>query len=181
MMSVAASRGLRLGWVWSRSTLVRRWARSVIVLSASLVLRFQIAFAARPLRCSVIAPFGQKLESQGTRNRGGLDQFDRHRIAQPVALAGMVPDQRMARLVVAVIVRAERARRNEAVRAGVVELDEQSRARDPADAARESRADAVGEEMRDQPVVGFALGLHGAPFRRRDARRDLAERLDRKS
>ena len=40
------------------------------------------------------------------------------------------------------------------------------------------RADAVGEEMRDQPVVGLALGLHGAPLGRRNARRDLGERLE---
>ncbi len=35
---------------------------------------------------------------------------------------------------------------------------------DAGDAAFETGADAVGEEMRDQPVFGLALGQHGAPL-----------------
>ena len=38
------------------------------------------------------------------------------------------------------------------------------------------RADAVGEVMRDQPVVGLALGLHGAALGRRNLRGDLGQR-----
>ena len=77
---------------------------------------------------------------------------------------------------IAVIVVAEGARRDEAVGAGLVELHEQAGARDAADAALEDRADAVGEEMRDQPVDRLALGLHGAPLGGRDARRDFVQR-----
>ncbi len=70
----------------------------------------------------------------------------------------------MARLVVVEIFVADGARRHEAVGAGLVQLHEQAGAGDAGDAAVEGGADAVGEEMRDQPVVGLALGHHGAPL-----------------
>ena len=79
------------------------------------------------------------------------------------------PIRAWRRLVVAEIFVADGARRDEAVGAGLVELDEQAGARDAGDAAFEGRADAVGEEMRDQPVDGLALGLHGAALGGRDA------------
>src|ERR1044072_8037618 len=40
----------------------------------------------------------------------------------------------------------------------------------------ERRPDGVGQEIRDQPVDGFALSFHRAPLRARDARRDLVQR-----
>src|SRR5262245_59087733 len=124
----------------------------------------------------VIAPLRQKLESQGAGDRRGLDQAHGAPVAEPVGLAAAVADQRVAILVIAEIFAPDGARRNEAVGAGIVELDEQAGARDPRDVAVEGRADAVGEEMREQSVEGLALGLHGAPLGRRDARRGLAER-----
>ncbi len=83
----------------------------------------------------------------------------------------------MARLVVAEIFVADGARRHEAVGAGVVELHEQAGAGDAGDAALEGGADAVGEEMRDQPVVGLALGHHGAALGGGDLRGDLGQLL----
>ncbi len=58
------------------------------------------------------------------------------------------------------------------------ELDEQAGAGDARDAALEARADAVGEMVRDQPVIGFALGLHGAALGRRNLRGNLRQRRD---
>ena len=80
-------------------------------------------------------------------------------------------------LLVAEIFGADGARRHEAVGAGLVQFDEQAGAGDAGDAAVEGGADAVGEEMRDQPVVGFALGQHGAPLGGGDLRRDLGKLL----
>ena len=109
-------------------------------------------------------------------DRRGLDQPHRDAIAEPVGLAAAVADQRVAVLVIAEIVVADGARRDEAVGAGVVELDEQAGAGHAGDAALERRADAIGEEMREQPVEGLALRLHGAALGGRDLRADLAQR-----
>src|SRR4051794_26395163 len=121
MISVAASRGFRFGWLWSRSTLVRRSARSVsVIISAAFLVWFCLrpgtrrVTPARALRRALIAPFGQKLESQRARDRRGLDQLDGDMVAEPIALAGVVADQCVARLVIAVIVVADGACRNEA-------------------------------------------------------------------
>src|ERR1044072_8140506 len=125
MIKVAASRGLRFGCVWSRSSLVRRSAMSVIV-SSSLVLRCRcrppvpLAAAWIAFRHLFMAPFGHKLESQGSRNGGALDQLPGAGAAEPVGLAGVVADQRVARLVIAVVVVADRARRGAAIGAGLV-------------------------------------------------------------
>src|SRR6187549_1965828 len=100
MIRVAASRGFRFGWVWSRSTLVRRSAISVIV-SSSLVLwcrcrSFEALAAARiAFRHLFMAPFGHKLESQCACNRRSLDQLHRDGVAEPIGLAGVVADQRV--------------------------------------------------------------------------------------
>src|SRR5262245_24319965 len=77
----------------------------------------------------VIAAFGEKLESQRARDRRRLDEAHGDAIAEPVRLAAPVADQSMPILVIAEIIRADGARRDEAVRAGVVELDEQPGAR----------------------------------------------------
>ena len=94
-------------------------------------------------------------------------------------LAGALADHRLVGLVVAEEIGAQRAGGNEAVGAGVVELHEQAGAGDAGDVAAESGADAVGHEMRHQPVDGLALGGHGAAFGGRDARRGFGERLGR--
>src|SRR4051794_38893284 len=73
---------------------------------------------------NLIAPFGEDFESQRAGERRSLDKLHRDRIAEPVRLAGVVANQHMARLVVTVIVLANRARRHEAVRTGFVELHE---------------------------------------------------------
>ena len=82
----------------------------------------------------------------------------------------------MHRFLVAEKLVADRARRNEAVRACAVELDEQAGSRHPRNPALKRGADPVGEVVRDQPVVGLALGLHGAPLGGGNLRRDLAQR-----
>ena len=58
------------------------------------------------------------------------------------------------------------------------QLHEQAGAVHAGDAAVEGGADAVGEEMRDQPVVGLALGQHGAALGGGNLRGDFGQRLD---
>ena len=87
----------------------------------------------------VIAAFGQKLEAQRAGDRRRLDQLDRDAVAEPVASrrCGRRPCA-CAVLVVAEVLVADGARRDEAVGAGVVELDEQAGAGDAGDAALEA-------------------------------------------
>ena len=80
----------------------------------------------------------------------------------------------MTGLVIVEIFCAERADRNQAVGAGIAELDEQSGTGDAGNPALKGGANPVGEEMRDQPVGGFTLGFHRAPFGNGDLRRDFA-------
>ena len=74
----------------------------------------------------------------------------RHRIAEPVR--HRAADKGAAGFVEAEIFVADGARRDKAVGAGLVELDEQAGARDAGNMPVECRADAVGQKMRDQPV-----------------------------
>ena len=128
------------------------------------------------LRAGHDAAFGQKLEAERAGDRRRLDELHRDAVAEPVRLARAVADHGVHGLLVAEIFVADGARRNEAVGAGVVELDEQAGAGDAGDAALEGGADAVGEKMRDQPVVGLALGLHGAALGGGNLRGDLGQR-----
>ena len=130
-----------------------------------------------PVR-AVIAALGEKFESQRARDGRGLDEPHRDAIAEAGRLAAARADQGVAVLVVAEIIGADGARRNEAVGAGIVELDEQAGAGGARDVALEGRADAVGEEMGEQAVEGLAFGFHGAALGRRDLCADLAERGD---
>ena len=134
--------------------------------------------AARSARRRVgrCAALGQKLEAQRAGNRRRFHQLDGDAVAEPVGLAGAVADHGVAGLVVAEIFVADGARRHEAVGAGLVQLHEQAGAGDAGDAALESGADAVGEEMRDQPVIGLALGHHGAALGGGNLRADLGQR-----
>src|SRR5262249_15189757 len=133
--------------------------------------------APAPLRArAVIAAIGEKFESQRARERRRLDQAHGDAVSQPVRQAAALADEGMAILVVAKIFAADGARGNEAVRAGVVELDEQTGAGGAGNVSLEGCADAVGEEMREQAVEGFALGFHGAALGGRDLRADLAHR-----
>src|SRR4051812_22222126 len=120
--------------------------------------------AGMALRANVIAPFGEDFESQRPGNRRRLDQLHGDGVAQPITFAGVVAGERVARLVVAEIVVADSACRYEPVRASLGELHEQTGARDAADTPLETCADAVAEEIRDQPVGSLALRLHGAPL-----------------
>src|SRR4051812_9068152 len=110
------------------------------------------------LLTSLIAPFRQDFESQRAGNGRCLDELHRDGVAEPIRLTGMVTDQGVARLVVAVIVIADRARWHEAVGAGLSEFDEQPCTRDAADTPFKRGADPVREEVRDQPVCRFSLG-----------------------
>jgi hypothetical protein len=71
---------------------------------------------------------------------------------------------------------ADETRRYQAVGAGFIKLDEQAGAGDPGNVPVEGGADAIGEEMRDQPVGGFALGFHGAPLGGRNVGGDFSKR-----
>src|SRR5215468_561323 len=137
------------------------WAHRAVLTWAALVVssgaRRSTAFAG-----TVIASLRQELEPQRARDRGGFDQAHTDAVAKTIGLAGVVADQRVLVFVVAEILAADRARRNETVRAGVIESDEQSGADGARDVSFERGADAVGKEMRDQPIDGFPLGRHGA-------------------
>ena len=45
---------------------------------------------------AVKAAVGDQFEPQRTGDRSGFDQLDHHRIAKPVGLAAVAPDQRIA-------------------------------------------------------------------------------------
>src|SRR5437899_4644502 len=92
-------------------------------------------------RSGIAASFRQHLEAQCTGDRRRLDEAHRDCIAEPIGLCAGVADQRVGALVVAEIFLAERRRRDEAIGAGVVELDEQAGARDAADVPVEDGAD----------------------------------------
>src|SRR5271154_1360414 len=99
-----------------------------------------------PLRRGFV--MANKLETQRSRNRRRFDQLDRDRIAEPVGQRAA--DEGAPGFVKAEIFIADQARRNKAVGAGLVELDEQSGAGDAGNVAVESGADAIGEEMRNE-------------------------------
>src|SRR5262249_25265153 len=130
----------------------------------------------RPPPGDVIAALGEKLESQRARDRRGLDQPHGDAIAKAISLAAARANERVAVLVIAEILAADGARGNEARRAGTVELDEEPGARGAGDMAGEGCADAIGEEMREQPIESLPFGFHGAALAGRDLRTDLAER-----
>src|SRR5258708_7295418 len=124
----------------------------------------------RSARTSLIASSPARAVRGAARGRGARAS------AEAVRLAAASADQGMAVLVVAEIIRADGARRDEAVGAGVVELDEQAGAGGARDVALEGRADAVGEEMGEQAVEGLAFRFHGAALGGRGLGADLAER-----
>src|SRR6516162_7124480 len=109
--------------------------------AAVLLARRRAAAAERvataPAQGRLVASLRQQLEAQRAGNRHGFDKTHRHLVAQAVGLAGRVTDQRMGSFVITEEVIAERARRDEAVGAGLVELDEQARAGDAADMSLE--------------------------------------------
>ena len=80
----------------------------------------------------------------------------------------------MAGLVIVEILAADSADGDQAVGAGVGEFDEQAGAGNAGNPALKDIADAIGEEMRDQAIGGFTLGLHGASLGHPYLRRDLA-------
>src|SRR5262249_19007740 len=107
-------------------------------------------------------------ESQRACDRRGLDQPHGDAIAKAISLAAPRADQRVALLVIAEILAANGARGNEAVRAGVVEFDDQAGARGTGDVAGGGWADAIGEEMRQQAIARLLFVFHGAALAGRD-------------
>src|SRR5262249_6049112 len=97
-------------------------------------------------------------------------------IAKAISLAAARANQRVALLVIAEILAADGARGNEAVRAGVVEFDEQPGARGAGDVAGEGCADTIGEEMCEQAIESLPFGFHVGALVGRDWRADLAQR-----
>src|SRR5262245_15771775 len=146
---VAASRQRWFGWVRLRVTRVSSWANSCLVaVSSTLSPPAAAAPTLRPGRAGrcptlLIAPFRQEFESQRPGDRRRLDQAYRHLVAEPMGLAAVGADQRMPVLVIAEVLVADLAGRDEAVGAGLVELHEQAGAGRTRDVAREGRADAV--------------------------------------
>src|SRR5262249_29704629 len=150
-------------------------APSLIAAALSLLVasRAIVVVIGTPPRRALIAALGEELKSQRAGDRRRLDELYRDRVAEPVGLAAALADHGVAVLAILEIFRADGAGRNEAVGAGLLELHEQAGAGDAGDAAFEGGADAIGEEMRDQPVGGLALGHHSAALGGGDARGDL--------
>src|SRR5207302_10557358 len=121
------------------------------------------------------APLGLKLEPQRAGHKGWFDVADGTAIAQPLRFAAALGPQRMSVLMVAKILITDGACRNEAVGAGLVELDEQSGARDPGNVTFERRTDPIGQKMREQAIEGLALRFHGAPPGGRNLRSNFAQ------
>src|ERR1700731_2116625 len=109
----------------------------------------------RPGNCRAFAPtrgdgaFRQQFEPQRAGYRGCFYQTYIDDVTEPVHGTAACADQRVACLIVIEILRPQRADRDQAVGAGIAELDEQPGAGDAGDAALKSSSDAVGEEMRD--------------------------------
>src|SRR5262245_6492985 len=122
-------RASRAAWPTRRHEGEGRNPSAVPFVAAALVATVAVLFSVgRPRRrlAAVIAPFAQNLKSERPCNRRSLDQLDSNRIAEAVGFAGIVADQGVARFLVAEIFGADRARRDEPVGAGIVELHEQS-------------------------------------------------------
>src|SRR2546430_1094776 len=73
------------------------------------------------------ASLGEHLEPQRAGDRDRLDETHVHPVAEAIAFAGRIADQGVVLFVIAIVIFAERASRNEAVGAGIVEPDEQAR------------------------------------------------------
>src|SRR6516225_3694284 len=112
-------------------------------------------------------------EAERAGDRRRLDKFDGHRITKPARRGAA--DESATGFVKAKVLLADAARRNKTVGAGFVELDEQSGARHPGNMPVENRPDAIGQEVSDQPIGGFALGLHGAAFGGGNVGRDFGK------
>src|SRR5579885_1325498 len=96
-------------------------------------------------------PFmAHKRKTQGASDRRRFNELDRDRITQPMRVRRA--DKGAAGFVEAEIFVADQTCRDEAVSAGVVELDKETGAGDAGNMAVEDRADPIGKEMCDQPV-----------------------------
>src|SRR6202022_40211 len=164
--SLALLRFAGLAFTWSAVFIARTAARMRFRLRPGIFFAFSAARSD--------AAFRQQFEPQCARDGSCFYQTNVDDVTQPVHGAAARSDQRKAYLVVIEILSPQRADRDQAVSAGIAEFDEQSGAGDAGDAALKGCADAVGEKMRDQPVGGFALGLHGAALGDGNLGRDLA-------
>ena len=112
------------------------------------------------------AGFREYLEYRAAGHPVGLQQLDRHPVGQAIDPAATAADQTVQRLFVGVIIVGQARYRHDAVRAGLVQPDEQAEAGDAADPAAEGRADPLGQISGGEAVDRFALGFGGAPFGR---------------
>ena len=71
-----------------------------------------------------MAALGQKLKAQGTSNGGCLYEANPNAIAETIGFSALISDQCVFVLVVAKIFIADCSCRNEAIGAGMIELDE---------------------------------------------------------
>ena len=110
-----------------------------------------------PVRFDGGARCAYELETQGAGDGRCLDQFDRHRIAEPIGHG--TADESATGLVEAEIFIADKARRNQTVGAGFVEFDEQAGAGDAGNMAvetwrrrdRRENARSAGRRSRARP------------------------------
>src|SRR5829696_8833906 len=114
------------------------------------------------------ASLGEDLEAQRPGDGRGLDQLHLHLVAETIGFTRVVAAHGVGSLVVAVVIVTDGGRRNEAVRAGLLQLDEEPRLCHPRDLSTECGPDPVGKEVRDQAVDCLTLRRHGAALRRRD-------------
>ena len=137
---------------------------------------FEFSLARRIVSSAVLCGVdpADEPKTQGTRDRRRLDQFDRHRVTQP--LDRRPADKGMTRLDVAEILNADMAGRDQTVGAGLVELDEQTGAGHAGNVPVKNCADTVRQKVSDQSVSGFAFRLHGTPLGGRDICRHFGER-----
>src|SRR5262249_28544097 len=118
-------------------------------------------------------------KSQRAGDRLSFYQTNIDDVTQTVHGTAARADEGVARFIVVEVLTPERADRNETVGTGILQLDEQTGARDPGNPALKRRADAVREVMCDQPVGRLALSLHGAPLGKRNLRGDFAQMFRR--
>src|SRR5690349_18467304 len=96
-------------------------------------------------------------EAQRAGDRRRLDEFDRDRIAKAVGRG--TADESAASFVKTKVLLADAARRNKAIGAGFIELDEQTGARHPGNMPVENCTDAIGVATDRRGKMGIAAQI----------------------
>src|SRR5215210_7119935 len=109
--------------------------------------------------------FRQQFKPQRAGDGGCFDQPYCYAVAEPVRGAARATYHRVLVLLIAKVFVPDGARRNESVRTGIIELDEQARTGNAGDTPFKGDAYLIGKKMGEQSVEGLALGFHSAPFR----------------